>query len=59
MIEQDKKDKEYLFLSVYHDEISLKQLKERFEVALEKDKIEIEPCILHVSAILERCFMDY
>lgn len=51
MIEQDKKDKD-LFVSVYHSKISLRQLKEDLNSALEKNKkikFKLEPCILHVS----------
>jgi len=50
MIEQEKKDKG-LFLSVYHDEISLRQLKEDLKLALKKRKkikFKLEPRILHV-----------
>jgi len=51
MVEQDRKDKN-LFVSVYHDRISLKQLKKDLNLALKKNqniKFKLEPCILHVS----------
>jgi len=51
MIEQDKKS-ENLFISVYHNKIFLKQLKEDLNSALKigkKIKFKLEPCILHVS----------
>lgn len=51
MIEQDKKDKD-LFISVYHDKISLKKLKEDLISALKigkKTKFKFEPCILHIA----------
>jgi len=51
IIEQDKKA-ENLFISVYHDKVSLKQLKEDLDSALKKEKkikFKLEPCILHVS----------
>jgi len=51
MVEQDKKDRD-LFVFVYHDEISLKWLKEDLKLALKKKKhvkLKLEPCILHVS----------
>jgi tRNA wybutosine-synthesizing protein 3 len=51
MIEQDKKA-ENLFISVYHDKISFKKLKEDLSLALKKEKnvkFKLEPCILHIS----------
>jgi len=51
MVEQDKKA-EGLFISVYHNEVSFKQLKEDLAIALKKNqniKFKLEPCILHVS----------
>jgi tRNA wybutosine-synthesizing protein 3 len=51
MIDQDKKDRD-LFISVYHNKISLKKLKEDINSALKKGKkikFKLEPCILHVS----------
>ena len=51
MIEQDRKDKN-LFVSVYHDRILLKQLREDLAIALKKNqniKFKLEPCILHVA----------
>lgn len=51
ILEQDKKA-ENLFISVHHDKISLKQLKEDLGFALKKGKdvkFKLEPCILHVS----------
>jgi len=51
MIEQDKKA-ENLFISVYHDKISFKQLKEDLKSALKTGKnikFKLEPCILHVA----------
>ena len=51
MVEQDRKDKN-LFVSVYHDRISLKQLKKDLNLALKKNqniKFKLEPCILHVA----------
>ncbi len=51
MINQEKKD-EGLFIEVYHDKISLKQLKEGLILALGKNKkikFKLEPCILHVA----------
>jgi tRNA wybutosine-synthesizing protein 3 len=56
MIEQDKKA-ENLFVSVYHDKISLKRLKEDLAIAIKQNKnikFKLEPCILHISCkILE------
>lgn len=51
MIEQDKKERD-LFISVYHNKISLKRLKEDLNSALKirkKIKFKLEPCILHVA----------
>lgn len=51
MIEQNKKA-ENLFISVYHEEISLMQLKKDLNLALKSGKnikFKVEPCILHVS----------
>jgi len=51
MIEQDKKDRN-LFVSVYHDKISLKKLKEDLDSVLKtqkKIKFKLEPCILHIA----------
>lgn len=51
MIEQDKKA-ENLFISVYHNKISFKKLKEDLVSALKmgkKAKFKLEPCILHAS----------
>jgi len=51
MVEQDKKA-EGLFISVYHNEVSFKQLKEDLAIALKKNqniKFKLEPCILHVA----------
>lgn len=51
MVEQEKKDRG-LFVSVYHDKVSLKQLKEDLKSALKlgkKIKFKLEPCILHIS----------
>jgi len=50
MVEQEKKG-EGLFLFVYHEEVSLKQIKEDLKIALRKGKnikFKLEPCILHV-----------
>jgi tRNA wybutosine-synthesizing protein 3 len=57
MKDQDKKG-ENLFVSVYHDKISFKKLKEDLVSAArkkEKIKFKLEPCILHVSC---RTFKD-
>ncbi len=51
LIDQDQKESD-LFISVYHDKISLKKLKEDLEMALKKRKnikFKLEPCILHVN----------
>jgi len=51
LIEQDKKA-ENLFISVYHDKISLKQLKVDLDSALKlkkKAKFKLESCILHIT----------
>lgn len=51
MIEQDKKA-ENLFVSVYHDTIPLKQLKEDLNSALKLKKsikFKLEPCIIHIA----------
>jgi tRNA wybutosine-synthesizing protein 3 len=51
MIEQDKKA-ENLFVSVYHDKISFKKLKEDLNLAVKQNKnikFKLEPCIIHIS----------
>jgi tRNA wybutosine-synthesizing protein 3 len=51
MIEQDKKG-ENLFVSVSHDEISFKKLKDDLTIAIRQDKdikFKLEPCILHIN----------
>jgi len=51
MTDQDRKDKNF-FISVYHDKISLKELKRDLVSSVKKNqkiKFKLEPCILHVS----------
>ena len=51
MLDQDKKG-ENLFVSVYHDKVSFKKLKEDLISAVKKNKnikFKLEPCILHAS----------
>ncbi len=51
IINQDKKDSN-LFISVYHEKISLKMLKGDINSALKTGKnikFKLEPCILHVN----------
>jgi tRNA wybutosine-synthesizing protein 3 len=51
MIEQGKKA-ENLFISVYHDKVSFKKLKEDLDLTVKQNKnikFKLEPCILHIS----------
>jgi len=51
MIDQDKKE-ENLFVSVYHNQFSFKEIKKDLDTAFKKNKkikFKMEPCILHVA----------
>jgi len=57
MIDQKKKGED-LFVSVYHDKVSFKKIKEDLDKAIKlkkKIKFKFEPCILHISC---RSFED-
>ncbi len=51
MINQDKKEED-LFIVVFHDEVSLDELKEGLKKAVVKNKnikFKLEPCIIHIA----------
>ena len=51
IINQNKKDSN-LFISVYHNKISFKEIKEDLTLAIKQNKnikFKLEPCILHVN----------